>query len=80
MNSLVISFVEKTSNYGGIPQRWLVVKKESEARAESNRQSLRRKITKEKEIIHKKVVKLLKKTFDNATEAELSLRDRYNRN
>lgn len=47
---------------------------ESEARAESDKQSLEKKITKEKEIIHQKVVKLFKKIFDNATEAELSLR------
>ena len=47
---------------------------ESEARAESDKKSLENKITKEKEIIHKKVAKLFKKTFDNATEAELSLR------
>ena len=66
------SFVEKTSNYGGINQRWLVV--ESEARAESDKKSLEKKITKEKEIIQKKVAKLFKKTFENATEAELSLR------
>ena len=66
------SFVEKTSNYGGITQRWLVV--ESEARAESDKKSLEKKITKEKEIIQKKVAKLVKKTFDNATEAESSLR------
>ncbi|MGB5633665.1 MAG: hypothetical protein WBM86_12940, partial [Waterburya sp.] len=65
---------------GGIPQRWLVLKDtashivESEARAESDRQSLEKKITKEKEIVEKKVAKLFKKTFDNATEAELSLK------
>jgi transposase len=47
---------------------------ESEARAESERQSLEKKITKEKEIIEKKVSKLFKKTFENATEAELSLK------
>ncbi len=66
------SFVEKTSNYGGITQRWLVV--ESEARAESDRQSLEKKISKEKESIHKKVAKLFKKIFDNSTSAELSLK------
>lgn len=66
------SMVEKTSNYGGITQRWLVV--ESEARAESDQKSLKKKITKEKEIIQKKVALLFKKAFDNATEAELSLR------
>ncbi len=66
------SFVEKTSNYGGIPQRWLVI--ESEARAESDRQSLEKKITKEKEITEKKVAKLLQKKFKDSTEAELSLK------
>ncbi len=66
------SFVEKTSNYGGITQRWLVV--ESEARAESDRKSLEKKISKEKESIHKKVAKLFKKIFDNSTSAELSLK------
>ena len=66
------SFVEKNSNYGGIPQRWLVVK--SEARAESDKKSLEKKITKEKELINKKLAKLFKKTFANATEAELSLK------
>ncbi len=66
------SFVEKTSNYGGIPQRWLVV--ESETRAESDKKSLEKKITKEKEMIQKKVAKLFKKTFPDATEAEFSLK------
>ncbi len=66
------SFVEKTSNYGGIPQRWLVV--ESAARAESDKQSLEKKITKEKEITQKKVARLFQKKFKNSTEAELSLR------
>ncbi len=66
------SWVEKTSNYGGIPQRWLVVK--SEARAASDKKSLEKKISKEKELIHKKVAKLFKKAFSNATEADLDLR------
>ena len=65
------SFVEKTSNYGGIPQRWLLV--ESEARAESDKKSLEKKISKEKEITQKKVAKLFKQTFENETEAKLSL-------
>ena len=50
---------------------------ESEARAESDKKSLEKKITKEKEIIHKKVAKLFKKTFENATEAELNLNSMY---
>ena len=67
------SFVETTSNYGGISQRWLVV--ESEARAESDLKSLEKKISKEREIIEKKVAKLFKQTFDNVTAANLSLRE-----
>lgn len=66
------SFVEKTSNYGGISQRWLVVK--SEARAESDKKSLEKKIKREKELIQKKVAKLFKKAFPDALEADLSLR------
>ena len=66
------SLVEKTSNYGGISQRWLVV--ESEARAQSDLASLSKKILKEQEILEKKVAKLFKKKFENPTEAELTLR------
>jgi len=66
------SMVEKNSNYGGIPQRWLVI--ESEARAKSDKKSLEKKITKEKELVQQKIAKLMKKVFDNATEADLSLR------
>ncbi len=66
------SLVEKTSNYGGISQRWLVV--ESEVRAKSDLASLSKKILKEKEILEKKVAKLFKKKFENPTEAELTLR------
>jgi transposase len=67
------SFVETPSNYGEIYQRWLLV--ESEARAESDIKSLEKKISKEREIIEKKVAKLFKKTFDNVTAAELSLKE-----
>jgi len=56
------SFVETPSNYGGVSQRWLVVK--SEARAESDLKSLEKKINKEREIIEKKVAKSFKQTFD----------------
>ena len=47
---------------------------ESEARAEADRKSLEKKITKEKELVQKKVAKLFKKAFTNTTEAELSLK------
>ncbi len=66
------SFVEKSSNYGGIIQRWLVV--ESEARAEYDKKSLKKKITQEKELIHKKVAKLFKKIFEDSTSADLGLK------
>ena len=46
----------------------------SEARAQSDKKSLEKKITKEQELINKKVAKLFKKTFVNATAAELSLK------
>jgi len=67
------SFVETHSNYGGISQRWLVV--ESKARAESELKSLEKKISKEREIIEKKVAKLFKQIFDNVSTANLNLRE-----
>ena len=66
------SWVERESNYGGIPQRWLVVK--SEARTKSDLASLGKKITKESELIRKKIAKLSQKRFKSETEAELNLK------
>ncbi|MDJ0595592.1 MAG: IS1634 family transposase [Pleurocapsa sp. MO_226.B13] len=66
------SWVERESNYGGIRQRWLVVK--SEARTESDKKSLEKKITKESESIQKKLTKLSQKRFQSKTEAELNLK------
>ena len=66
------SWVERESNYGGIRQRWLVVK--SEARTESDLTSLEKKITIESESIQKKLTKLSQKRFKNETEAELNLK------
>ncbi len=66
------SWVEKESNYGGIPQRWLVVK--SEARRESDLASLEKKMTKESESSQKKLTKLSQKRFKSETEAELNLK------
>ncbi len=66
------SWVERESNYGGIRQRWLVVK--SEARTESDLASLEKKITKESESIQKKLTKLSQKRFKSETEAELNLK------
>ncbi len=66
------SWVEKDSNYGGIPQRWLVVK--SEARTKSDLASLEKKMTKESESIQKKLAKLSQKRFKSETEAELNLK------
>ncbi len=66
------SWVERESNYGGIRQRWLVVK--SEARAESDLASLEKKIAKEFESTQKKITKLCQQTFSSYSEAELSLK------
>ncbi len=66
------SWVERESNYGGIPQRWLVVK--SKARTESDLASLEKKITKESESIQKKLTQLSQKRFSSDTEAELNLK------
>ncbi len=66
------SWVERSSNYGGIKQRWLVVK--SEARTQSDLVSGEKKITKEYESTQKKLTKLFKKKYSSYTEAELSLK------
>jgi transposase len=66
------SWVEKESNYGEIPQRWLVVR--SEARTKSDLASLEKKITKEFQSIQKKLAQLSQKSFKNETEAELNLK------
>jgi len=64
--------VERESNYGGIKQRWLVVK--SEARTQSDLVSGEKKIAKEYESTQKKLTKLFKKKYSSYTEAELSLK------
>ena len=66
------SWVERESNYGEIPQRWLVVK--SDARTKSDLTSLKKKITKESESIGKKLTLLSQKSFKSETEAELNLK------
>ncbi len=66
------SWVERESNYGGIRQRWLVVK--SAARTESDLASLEKKIAKESESIQKKLTKLSQKSLNSETEAELNLK------
>ncbi len=66
------SWVERSSNYGGIKQRWLVVK--SEARTQSDLVSGEKKIAKEYESTQKKLTKLFKKKYSSYTEAELSLK------
>ncbi len=66
------SWVERESNYGGIKQRWLVVK--SEARTQSDLVSGEKKIAKEYESTQKKLTKLFKKKYSSYTEAELSLK------
>ncbi len=66
------SWVERESNYGGITQRWLVVK--SEARTKSDLASLEKKIAKESESIQQKLTKLSQKSFQSETETELNLK------
>ncbi len=66
------SWVERESNYGGIPQRWLIVK--SEARTKSDLTSLDKKILKESESTQKKLTKLSQQKFKSDTEAELNLK------
>ena len=66
------SWVERESDYGGIRQRWLVVK--SEARTESDLASLEKKITKESQSTQKKISKLSQQKFSSNTEAELNLK------
>jgi transposase len=66
------SWVERESNYGGIRQRWLVVK--SEARTKSDLVSLENKIIKEYQSTQKKLTKLSQKKFKSDTEAELNLK------
>ncbi|NJK55921.1 MAG: IS1634 family transposase [Pleurocapsa sp. SU_5_0] len=66
------SWVERESNYGGISQRWLVVK--SEARRESDLASLEKKITKESQSICQKLTKLSQQNFMSDTEAKLNLK------
>ena len=66
------SWVERESNYGGIHQRWLVVK--SEARRESALASLEKKIIKEYQSTQKKITKLSQQKFSSNTEAEFNLK------
>ena len=66
------SWVERESNYGGIRQRWLVVK--SEARTKSDWASLEKKIRKEYESNQKKLTKLSQGKFKSETKAELNLK------
>ena len=64
--------MERESNYGEIPQRWLVVK--SETRTESDLASLEKKIAKEYQSNQKKLTKLSQKRFKSETEAEFNLK------
>ena len=66
------SWKEMESNYGGIQQRWLVV--ESQARQESDLKKLEEKITKESQVITKKLAQLAQKKFDSELEANLCLK------
>ncbi|MGK7895285.1 MAG: IS1634 family transposase [Xenococcus sp. (in: cyanobacteria)] len=60
------SFVIKTSNYGGIAQRWLVV--ESEKRKESDLKKLENKLTKKQVAAQQLMARLARSTFETAAE------------
>lgn len=58
---------EKTSNYGGIEQRWLVV--ESKVRRQSDLERLEKNMEKAEKIAQKKLQKLSNQKFDNPPSA-----------
>ncbi len=62
------SFVTKTSNYGGIEQRWLVV--ESEKRKESDLKKLEKKLTKKQLAAQQLLARLSRAKFETAAEAK----------
>ncbi len=62
------SFVTKTSNYGGIAQRWLVV--ESEKRKESDLRKLEKKLTKKQLLAQQLIARLGRAKFESAAEAK----------
>jgi len=57
------NIAERTSNYGGIEQRWLVA--ESKARRESDLHRLEKNLEKASKTAEKKLQKLSKQKFDN---------------
>ena len=61
------SLAERTSNYGGIEQRWLVV--ESQARRQANRRRLEQKLDKAELEANQKLQKLCSQKFDAPQEA-----------
>ncbi len=62
------AFAIKTSNYGGIAQRWLVV--ESEKRKESDLRKLSKKLQKKQLAAHKLLERLTRSKFETAAEAK----------
>ena len=66
------SWQEVENNYAGIKPRWLVV--ESHTRKESDIIKLEEKISKEEQLISKKLANLSKKDFDSELSANLSLK------
>lgn len=61
------NIAERTSNYGGIEQRWLVA--ESKARRESDLHRLEKNLEKASKTAEKKLQKLSKQKFDNQNSA-----------
>ena len=70
------SHCEVENNYGGIPQRWLVV--ESEKRKKSDLEKLDNKISQEEEKAQHKLTQLMKKEFDSSEGAN-EIVNQYNK-
>ena len=65
------SLAIKTSNYGGIPQRWLIV--ESEKRKQSDLKKLKKKLDKKLEESQQLLSRLSRKKFESAAAAKAIL-------
>lgn len=62
------AFATKTSNYGGIAQRWLVI--ESEKRKESDLRKLEKKFTQKQLAANQLMARLARSKFESAAEAK----------
>ncbi|NET47320.1 MAG: IS1634 family transposase [Merismopedia sp. SIO2A8] len=70
------AFVEKTSNYGGVEQRWLII--ESEKRKQSDLQKLEKKIKQEELKAQKQLSQFSRQKFESAAGAKEILKSLNN--